>query len=431
MKTALVLGGGGSKGAYEIGVWRALQELQIKVDIVTGTSIGAMIGVMVVQGQYEECCELWKSLKVDDVIANGVNLDFDLELLMSQKDRYKTIMQTYVTHKGADISPFVKLLHRMFDKQRFFSSPIDYACMSVNISKRKPQSFDKDDMKYMDPCDAILASASCFPAFPLMKIGEDYFIDGGYHDNVPIALARSKGADVIIAVDLKSVGTLKVKDPQSDVVYIEPLVPLGSFLLFDHDVILRNMELGYQDAMKKLGKYDGYVYTFEKDTNEFDYFEVSFQRYCESFAFPIKQPQCSQMYHSILKDHLSNTLKDVGEYAYPALRILEMCALLFDLDDIGIYTFHDFIALLKDTIKNDCANYDAFYDQAYTLEQMKDTLKEFSQKDVVFYFYHRLFLSPQKTSNITITKGLALLFSEAFMLAVMIFFIEGIYKKIA
>ena len=44
MKTALVLGGGGSRGAYEIGVWKALNELNIHADIVTGTSIGALNG---------------------------------------------------------------------------------------------------------------------------------------------------------------------------------------------------------------------------------------------------------------------------------------------------------------------------------------------------------------------------------------------------
>ena len=85
MKRALVLGGGGSKGAYELGVWRALDELGISFDIVTGTSIGAMIGAMYVQKQFERCLGLWEQLSVDDIIANGVNLDMDIELLMSCK----------------------------------------------------------------------------------------------------------------------------------------------------------------------------------------------------------------------------------------------------------------------------------------------------------------------------------------------------------
>ena len=106
MKRALVLGGGGSKGAYEIGVWKALDELEEKFDIVCGTSIGAMIGVLYVQQEYEKAYHLWADLTIDDVMMNGINLDLDMELIMSQKDKYKPFLESYVQHKGADISPF-------------------------------------------------------------------------------------------------------------------------------------------------------------------------------------------------------------------------------------------------------------------------------------------------------------------------------------
>ena len=68
MKKALVLGGGGSKGAYEIGVWKALDELDQHFDIVCGTSIGAMIGVLYVQQEYDKAYELWSNLTIDDVM---------------------------------------------------------------------------------------------------------------------------------------------------------------------------------------------------------------------------------------------------------------------------------------------------------------------------------------------------------------------------
>ena len=51
LNRGLVLGGGGSRGAYEIGVWRAARELNIEFDVVTGTSIGALNGALVVQGR--------------------------------------------------------------------------------------------------------------------------------------------------------------------------------------------------------------------------------------------------------------------------------------------------------------------------------------------------------------------------------------------
>ena len=50
-KTALVLSGGGSRGAYEIGVWKALKTLGIQIDMVMGTSVGAINGAMIVQGR--------------------------------------------------------------------------------------------------------------------------------------------------------------------------------------------------------------------------------------------------------------------------------------------------------------------------------------------------------------------------------------------
>ena len=54
MKRALVLSGGGAKGSYQYGVWKALRKLNIKFDIVTGTSIGAVNGAMIVLGDYKK-----------------------------------------------------------------------------------------------------------------------------------------------------------------------------------------------------------------------------------------------------------------------------------------------------------------------------------------------------------------------------------------
>ena len=59
-KTALVLGGGGSRGAYEIGVWQALREMDIDIHIVTGTSIGAINGAAIAQGDYDMAVRMWK-----------------------------------------------------------------------------------------------------------------------------------------------------------------------------------------------------------------------------------------------------------------------------------------------------------------------------------------------------------------------------------
>ena len=62
----------------------------------------------------------------------------------------------------------------------------------------------------------IIASATCFPAVELKEIDGDYYVDGGYYDNLPINLAIDMGADEIIAVDLTTIG-LKQKVKEKDV----------------------------------------------------------------------------------------------------------------------------------------------------------------------------------------------------------------------
>lgn len=422
MKQALVLGGGGSKGAYEIGVWKALRECNITFDLVCGTSIGAMIGAMIVQDQYEECYQLWDQMRVEDVIANGINLDFDMELLMSQKGKYKTIVQSYMEHKGADITPFEEMVDHLFDEKRFFSSKVDFACMSVNVSRMQPHAFTKGEMRCsIDPRDALLASAACFPAFPMRKIRGENYIDGGYYDNVPIQLARSLGADQIIAVDLKSVGTKKVWQPQSDVCYIEPYVTLGSFLLFDHQRIQRNMRLGYLDAMKKLGHQLGYIYTFpKKDRKHIDRWEEGFQAFHEGFSIPFRHQRISELYHSLLARQLSSSMQEYADYDHPYLRILELCAFVFDINDEQIYSFFAFLRILLECVETYTPSYDKLFDQKKTPAQIMEFIKDFSMRDLVYYTYHKLAMADEMTTKTL--KLLAIGKPDCFLLGEMLLY---------
>ena len=61
---AIVLSGGGSKGSYQIGVWKALRKLRIKYDIVTGTSVGALNGALMTQGNFHRALKVWKSINL-------------------------------------------------------------------------------------------------------------------------------------------------------------------------------------------------------------------------------------------------------------------------------------------------------------------------------------------------------------------------------
>lgn len=72
---AIALEGGGAKGAYEVGVWRALDEAGVRFDAVAGTSVGALNGAMMVMGELEQALRLWENIRFSQVFdADDVQL---------------------------------------------------------------------------------------------------------------------------------------------------------------------------------------------------------------------------------------------------------------------------------------------------------------------------------------------------------------------
>lgn len=422
MKKALVLGGGGSKGAYEIGVWKALKELDEHFDIVCGTSIGAMIGVLYVQQDYDKAYQLWHDLKIDDVMANGINLDLDMELIMSQKDKYKPFFENFVQHKGADISPFEQMIHELFDAEKFFSSSIDYGCMCVNVTRHKAHPVMKKEMNASNVLDYVMASASCYPAFPMKEIEDEKFVDGGYADNVPITLARSMGADSIVAVDLKSVGRTIIKQPQEDLIYIEPYVSLGSFLLFDHDKIMENMQLGYLDTMKKYGRYLGTIYTFIKEDNSsMDQFEVLMQAGFQHLKETIDADKMHLLTEKITSISLLRGLKKYEGYDMPFCAMLEHAAQAFDMEYGKIYCFDDFKGAVLRIVDAYLPNENASLTDIENVKELLSSIKNNKARDLISISYFYL-IKDEKSS--ALIQLLATMTNDSFLIAYLLYLMK-------
>ncbi|MBS7020748.1 MAG: patatin-like phospholipase family protein, partial [Firmicutes bacterium] len=259
MKRAIVLSGGGAKGAYQIGVWKALRKMHMDYSIVTGTSVGALNGAFFVQNDYYRAVNMWYNMSFSHVFDH---MDGDYSTIEGKKD----ILLSYakgVLDGGMDISRLEKTLDKYLNVKKFYSSKIDYGLITVDLTDLKQVSIRKKEIPSKELKDYLIASASCFPAFKVKKIHGKNYIDGGYYDNIPINLAIELGADEVIAVDLKAVG-LKQKLITYDVpvTYIAPRADLGSFLVFDKTLARRAMRLGYHDAMKTFQKLDGNLYTF-------------------------------------------------------------------------------------------------------------------------------------------------------------------------
>lgn len=282
-KTAFVLSGGGSRGGYEIGVWQALSRLNIPIDIVTGTSVGAINGAMVAQNRQRSAIKLWKTLETDMI--------FDLEKEKGEsKPKDKSgesklpsiggippkealaYAREIITNGGAGHSGLASLLLQYIDEKAMRNSSVDYGLVTVEFPSMKPHYLYLEDIPHGRLHDYILASASCFPAVQIMRIDGIGYIDGGYADVLPVELAMKKGADRIIAVDLQAAGfqrhdTLKkAEETLEEFRIIKSPWDLGNFLVFDQANTRRLIRLGYLDAMKSFHQLDGKKYTFKKGT---------------------------------------------------------------------------------------------------------------------------------------------------------------------
>ena len=104
---ALVLSGGGAKGSYQIGVWKALRKLNMKFDIITGTSSGALNGALMTQNSYGQAKKIWKK------INNGVL--FGDNVIESNKDIdiYKMYAKEFLKKGGLDVEELEKISNKV------------------------------------------------------------------------------------------------------------------------------------------------------------------------------------------------------------------------------------------------------------------------------------------------------------------------------
>ena len=260
-KTALILSGGGSRGAYETGVWQALTDLGISIDIVTGSSVGAINGAMICQGSLEDTVNLWREIEthmVFDVPEDGNLLDYAKEIFING---------------GAGVSGLKSLLENYIDEEKIRASSIDFGLVVTERASLKPHYLYKEDIPRGKLIDYILASSSVFPAVHPYEIDGKEYIDGGYADVLPISMALQKKPSKTIAVKLNAMGILKKEPLKSapNLTLIESAWNLGSTLIVDTANARRIMRLGYLDAMKAFHIFDGKYFTFaKKDFSKMD-----------------------------------------------------------------------------------------------------------------------------------------------------------------
>lgn len=356
----IVLEGGGAKGAYQIGAWKALREAGIKISAVAGTSVGALNGALMCMDQIERAEEIWKNICYSKV------MDVDDELMtqmFSGSAKLHDSMQNALRllgEGGADITPLKNLISEYIDEEMIRKSPVAFYLLTFSISELKELDLDAKELPDGLLADFLLASAY-LPVFKKERLHGKNYMDGGMFNNVPLESLVKRGYQDIIMIRIFGIGReKKVKIPEGTNIFsIEPRVNLGSILEFDSKKSVRNMKIGYLDAKRFLYNLKGKIYYIEENEEECYYLRqlVSIDSSVKKEVVKSYLPETEdeRMERAFVEEVLSavaEELKLSREWTYKELylSVLEATSKILRIPKYKIYKVEELVEIVRKRI---------------------------------------------------------------------------------
>lgn len=249
---AMVLSGGGAKGMYQVGVFNALKEYDIKIEAVSGSSIGGVNAFAYAYLSNESLNEIWDHFSMTDFI----NLDDDWSDGISDRKALEGLLDQYI-------------------KDEIFESKL-LVYNTICEDFLKPEYMKLNGRPKREVIDILLATSALPILYSKVKINGSAYADGGLADNLPVKPLFLEGYRKLLLVSLS--GNLKldrVSFPFSEVIEIYPSEDLGSLfdgtLNFSRDYLDYAKRLGYYDAKRVLNKHfgiDNSIHTKEFDAKQ-------------------------------------------------------------------------------------------------------------------------------------------------------------------
>jgi len=206
LKVGLALGGGGARGLAHIGVLKVLEKENIPIDLITGTSMGAIIGAAYALEKriidLEKIAEKYSKLS-----------EFNIDLSFGEKERKDKpfflkkmsdfLKKGYILNLELrrkylnDGTEIKKIIRELVDDKTFEDTKIPFAAIAADLVKGEKLVINRGKL-----FDALLASASIPGMFPPVILDKKILVDGGIVDVVPIEAAQSLGANFVIGVNV-------------------------------------------------------------------------------------------------------------------------------------------------------------------------------------------------------------------------------------
>lgn len=350
----IVLEGGGARGSYQIGAWKALREAGIKIRGIAGASVGALNGALICMDDLEKAEEIWENIRYsqvidvdDDVIETVKKLDLkSLDLVKVAEDAKKILKD-----KGLDITPLKNLIESVVDEDKIRSSDRELYLTTYSVTDRELLVLNAKDIPDGEIGDMLLASAY-FPAFRNDKLGGKQYLDGGGWNNVPINILLEHDYKDILVIRIYGLGydserTTEIPE-DVHVTHIAPRQDLGGILEFDRTRARKNMTLGYYDAKRVLYGLEGrwyYLYAPESDVYYFERFLTEIEEFtrCGLLPMPEQIPEelsGYRIYTEQVFPFLAQRMKLKKNWTYKELYLsfLEDTARSFRISRFHIYT---------------------------------------------------------------------------------------------
>ncbi len=333
---AIVLSGGGARGAYEVGALKAITELNLDVKGVYGTSVGALNGAFFVQGSIDEMYRIWEKLS----FSNVVKLPSDLA---TGTFDFFNLTKYFINEKGFNVEPLQKLIATYLSEEKVRKSSIDFGLVTVDLSNFSPVEIYLSQMPKGSLNDYLMASSN-YPLFQRWTIEGNKYIDGGFYNNAPVSMALKKGFKHILLINVSDIPIFLPKIPKD--VMLKIIIPsgqLGNAMDFDPKKEALWEKMGYLDTMKSFGKFVGrdyYIYPCDKNILIDDMLKSNKDEILKlAKILNVNANGCSVDF-AVYEKILPKILEIVPSTSFDDLNVsmLEIAAKYFGIDRIKAYT---------------------------------------------------------------------------------------------
>lgn len=248
----LALEGGGARGSYQVGAYKALVEANFQFKAIVGTSIGSINAALICSGGLELLERFWR--EIDSTIFE-IEPQVCNEIIRGNKKIKREVALDILKKRGLCLTKLRNTLTKYIDEEKVRNNKIKFGLVITKLKGIKSLEYTIDDIPKGKLIDYLIASSS-LPIFKIEKnIDGNFYLDGAFKNVLPLTLLETLKCNNIIGIRLKKFGIIRrTKNKSTKVSLINPSRSTGTTLFFNQKTVEDNIKLGYSDAKKMIDK---------------------------------------------------------------------------------------------------------------------------------------------------------------------------------